>query len=51
MGLKLVKSILKEANVDDNVVTRFEKHPARVPGKGGIERPLKTFTKSKDHRL
>lgn len=31
--LKLVKAILKEAKVDDSIIVKVERHPARVAGK------------------
>ena len=48
--LKLVKSILSEANIDDKIVIKVERHPARVPGRSDYRRPLKVFTDSKEHR-
>lgn len=51
--LKLIKSILtqmKEAKVDDSIVTKAESHLTRTAGKPEYNRPLKIFTKSREHR-
>lgn len=37
--------------MDDNIVTKVERHLARVAGKGKYKKPLKMFTKSKERYI
>lgn len=47
--MKPVKSILREAGVDERLVVSVERHSARVPGRNEDRRPLKVFAQSKEN--
>ena len=35
-GIKVVRAILNEANLDGELVVKVERHPARQPGREGV---------------
>ena len=37
--MKLIESMLKEAEVDDSIVTKLERHLARITGEAEYRRP------------
>lgn len=45
-----MKSILKEANDDGNLVINIERPLARISGRNEYRRPLQFFTKSREDR-